>query len=440
MPLWCRPGNADEDEKAMAASSLAQRRTGLSVVPVPEPDLTPRELIARAAALKPLLRAQQAENDERGTYSPELHEAFVKAGLYRTVQPRMFGGYEFDIPTFYRAMLEIAHGHPSAGWCLTLCASHPFLIASHWSERAQRELFGPDGHFAAPHRVPPMGTLTPVEGGYRLTGKWDYCSGIPYSTHLVCGALLPVAGAAPQAFCAAVPRDKLNILDDWGGDRTLGMRASGSNSVEIKDVFVPAHHVAPLQAMFTRPEDMRDGTPGARLHGNPMYLGRVSGPYHISLVTTVVGAAKASLDEFEDIIRSKKTTFPPVVPRAEHEDYQRSLGQATVLTDAAENLMIRGAEVYMEMCERWAADGTLITVEENLRLWAMMQQAGRMACDAVELLFKTAGTSVTRKGSRMERYFRDAQMYRVHPSALYENFWAPIGRAHLGLPIRHFHF
>ena len=102
--------------------------------------------------------------------------------------------------------------------------------------------------------------------------------------------------------------------------------------------------------------------------------------------------------------------------------------------------MIRGAEVYMEMCERWAADGTLITVEENLRLWAMMQQAGRMACDAVELLFKTAGTSVTRKGSRMERYFRDAQMYRVHPSALYENFWAPIGRAHLGLPIRHFHF
>lgn len=136
-------------------------------------------LIARAAALKPLLRAQQAENDERGAYSPELHQAFVKAGLYRTVQPRMFGGYEFDIPTFYRAMLEIAHGHPSAGWCLTLCASHPFLIASHWSERAQRELFGPDGHFAAPHRVPPMGKLTPVEGGYRLTGKWDFCSGIP---------------------------------------------------------------------------------------------------------------------------------------------------------------------------------------------------------------------------------------------------------------------
>jgi 3-hydroxy-9,10-secoandrosta-1,3,5(10)-triene-9,17-dione monooxygenase len=420
--------------------AFTNKRAVRTVVPVPEPDLTPQELIARATALKPLLRQQQAENDERGSYSPELHQAFLKAGLYRTVQPRMFGGYEFDIPTFYRAMLEISHGHPSAGWCLTLCASHPFLIASHWSERAQRELFGADGHFAAPHRVPPSGVLMPVDGGYRLSGLWDFCSGIPYSTHLVCGARLPVANGPPEIFCVAVPRDKLRILDDWGGDQTLGMRASGSNSVEIKDVFVPVHHAVPMQAMFTRPEDMRDGTPGTRLHGNPMYLGRVSGPYHISLVTTVIGAAKAALDEYEDIIRTKKTTFPPFVPRAEHEDFQRALGQATVLADAAENLMIRGCEVYMEMCQRWAADGTPITVEQNLRLWAMMQQAGRMACDAVELLFKNAGTSVTRKGSRMERYFRDAQMYRVHPSSLFENFWAPVGRAHLGLPIRHFNF
>ena len=411
-----------------------------TVVPVPEPDLTPQELIARAAALKPLLRQQQAENDERGAYSPELHQAFLDAGLYRITQPRMFGGYEFDIPTFYKAMLEISHGHPSAGWCLTLCASHAFLIASHWSEQAQRDLFGPDGHFGAPHRVSPTGKLTPVDGGYRLTGQWDFCSGVPYATHFVCSAVLPAANGPPEIFCAVVRRSALRILDDWGGDQTFGMRASGSHSVAVDGAFVPAHYAIPLQGMFTRPEDMRDGTPGTRLHGNPMYLGRVAGPYHVSLVTPVVGAAKASLDEYEAIIKTKNTTFPPIVPRAEHEDFQRALGQAIVLTDAAENLMIRCAEVYMEMCERWAADGTLITVEENLRLWAMTQQAGRMACDAVELLFKNAGTSATRKGTRMERYFRDVQMYRAHPSSLFENFWAPVGRAHLGLPIRHFNF
>src|SRR5262245_54836372 len=120
----------------------------------PEPDLTPAVLVARAAALRPMLRAQQDENDARGTSSEELHHEFLKAGLYRTVLPRMFGGYEFDIPTFYKAMMEISRGHPGAGWCLTLCASHPFLIASHWPEQAQRELLGAE-FFTAPHRPMP---------------------------------------------------------------------------------------------------------------------------------------------------------------------------------------------------------------------------------------------------------------------------------------------
>lgn len=419
-------------------AAFPERRAERIILQAPEPDLTPEELIARAAALRPLLREQQAENDERGTYSPELHAAFVKAGFYRTMQPRMFGGYEFDVPTFYRTMLEISRGHPSAGWCLTLSASHALLIGSHWPEQAQRELFGAAGHFVAPHRVPPNGVLTPVEGGYLVNGQWDFCSGIPYATHFVGGARLQAGEGPPQMFSVVVPRNKLRVLDDWGGDQTLGMRASGSNSVVVTDAFVPAHHVVPLQGSFTRPEEMVDGTPGTRLHGNPMYLGCLAGPYHMSLATPAIGAAKAALDEFEDIIRSKKTTFPPIVPRAEHEDFQRALGQATTLADSAENLLIRGGEVYMEMCARWAADGTPVTVEQTLRLWAMIQQAGRMACEAVELLYKHAGTSVTRKGSRMERYFRDAQMYRVHPSANFESFWAPVGRAHLGLPIRHF--
>jgi 3-hydroxy-9,10-secoandrosta-1,3,5(10)-triene-9,17-dione monooxygenase len=169
-----------------------------------------------------------------------------------------------------------------------------------------------------------------------------------------------------------------------------------------------------------------------------MYLGRAPGPYHMSLVTPVVGAARAALDEFQEIITTKTTTFPPIVPRAEHQDYQHAFGEGLVLADAAENLLIRSAEVYMELCARWGADGTPPAVEDSLRLWAMLQQAGRMACDVVELLFKMSGASAARKGSRMERYLRDVQMYRVHPSAIYQTFYAPVARARLGLPIDHF--
>src|SRR5262249_35438805 len=126
----------------MPTSTKAQQiDRGRAMLPVPEPDLTPDELVARAAALRTLLRAQQDANDARGSYSEELHQAFLKAGLYRTMQPGLFGGYEFDVPTFYRAMIEVSRGHPGVGWCLTLCASHPFLIASHWGEQAQRDFF-----------------------------------------------------------------------------------------------------------------------------------------------------------------------------------------------------------------------------------------------------------------------------------------------------------
>jgi 3-hydroxy-9,10-secoandrosta-1,3,5(10)-triene-9,17-dione monooxygenase len=404
-------------------------------VAVPEPGLTPAAVVARAAALRPLLRAQQDENDARGTYSEELHQEFLRAGFYRLTQPRLFGGYEFDLATFYRVMLEISRGHPGVGWCLTLAASHAFEIASWWSEPAQVELFGAEGHFIAPHRAPPLGTLTPIPGGYILDGTWGYCSGIPYATHCIVGAWIRRDGEPPKIGHAVVARGQLTVLDDWGGDRVMGMRASGSNSVRIDNVFVPEHHVGYLSpGLGSSPDNMAEGTPGTRLHGNPMYLGRLAGPFHASLVVPIVGAARAALDEFEEIITTRKTLSLPQIPRFEHFDYQRPFGQALTLTDAAEALMLKGCEMYADYCNRWAANGTPVTFEENMRLWGMIQHAGRMACEAVELLFHAAGSAVSRKGNRMQRYFNDVAMYRGHSSSQQLNFASGLARLHFGLP------
>jgi 3-hydroxy-9,10-secoandrosta-1,3,5(10)-triene-9,17-dione monooxygenase len=401
----------------------------------PEPGLTAAELIARARALRETLRAQQDESDARGCYSPEMHQTFLKAGFYRITQPRLFGGYEFDLATYYRVMLEIARGHPGVGWCLALASSHAFEVASHWSEQAQYELFGSDGHFIAPHRAPPMGTLTPADGGYLVDGTWDYCSGIPYANHCIVGALIKRDGAPAEIGHAVVPRAACTVLDDWGGDKVLGMRASGSNSVRIEKAFVPAHHVGTLApGLAATPESMADGTPGTRLHGNPMYLGRLAGPFHATLVLPIVGAARAALDEYESVITTRKTQSMPQMPRFQHFDFQRSFGHALTLTDAAEALMLKGCEMYADYCARWAANGTPITTEENMRLWGMIQHAGGMACEAVELLFHSAGSAAARKGHRLQRYFNDVAMYRGHSSAQQLNFASGLARLHFGLP------
>ena len=400
-------------------------------IPVAEPDMTPERLFERAIAMRQMLRDQQDEADERGCYAPDVHDAFVQAGFYRVTQPRLFGGYEFALGTAYRLIVEIARGHPASGWCLSLGGSHAYVIGSHWTERAQRELFGRDGHFIAPHRPAAMGVLKPVEGGYILNGQWNYCSGIPYATHLLCGATIE---GTTQGRQAVVPRRDFEIVDDWGGDLTLGLRGSGSNSARVREAFVPEHMVVKLDWLGARPDGMEDGTPGTRLHGNPMYLGRMMGPYHCSLVSVVVGAAWAALDEFETLMLRNRSLADPTLLWADHPDYLRPFGLALSMTEAADTILFGVADRYKAYCQRWQRDRTPITVEDNLRLWGLAQQAGGLARQAVELLFQNSLSSPTKKGSRLERYFRDVAMYNSHVSALQLNHATYVARAHFGRP------
>lgn len=148
----------------------------------PEPDLTPKDLVARAVALRPKLVEQQAECEERTYYSEEMHQEFVDAGFYRLYVPRRYGGYEFDVPTFMRVVLELARGCPSTAWCMGLAAGHALQVGSWWEERAQAEIFG-DGDFRAAAVAAPISPATRSDHGWELNGQAGYASGIPYSTH-----------------------------------------------------------------------------------------------------------------------------------------------------------------------------------------------------------------------------------------------------------------
>jgi 3-hydroxy-9,10-secoandrosta-1,3,5(10)-triene-9,17-dione monooxygenase len=381
----------------------------------PDPGLTPEGAVELARSLQPKLREQQEMADERGWYSEDVHQTLLQGGLYRLVQPKMFGGYEFDLVTFGRVVMEIARGHPSAGWCYCLGASHTLVVASHWSEQAQREFYGSDGEFRAPFRAPPAGQFTRVEGGYRVTGQWQYSSGSPVSTHFIGGAMIPQAdGQPPRTVAFCLPREQYEILDDWGGDRSLGMRASGSNSVKITDQFVPDHHVVDA-ILLSLPPGWTE-TPGTRLHGNPMYLGIMGGAYHATFTAILTGTAYAAIDEYEDIMR-KKTVMGSKTLKLNDPTSQAAIGEALANAHAAEQLMLACMEMYHEQCDRWARTGQLITPKDTFKIWSIAQRGCWLACDAVDKLFKTASASNIAHGKKMQRYFRDIQMYLVHPSA-----------------------
>lgn len=400
------------------------------------PETTPEDLVAKAKALRPLLLSQQEEAERRGRYSEEVHEEFLRAGFYHILTPRRYGGYEMDVPTFFRVMVEVSRGDPGTGWCLCLGCGHNLTLASHWPAKAQDEIFNnPLGYYRSPHRAPPIGTATPVADGYVINGTWDYSSGIPYASHFKGSALAPGEDGEPTAVVAVVPRGQYTVLEDWGNNSILGMQSSGSNTVVVKDVVVPKHWVVPFD---WRTKDLTHGTPGTQLHGNPMYLGRVAGFYHGELVSTIVGAAKAALDEYERIITTKKTIRPPLVMRFEDANVQRDFGNAMSMVDSAEGLLLRAGELYMEYCRAWRDRGQDFTLEMDMRIYGMIQNAGRIACDATELAFRTASSSAAKRGERLQRYFRDVSMYRGHFSAQYLNTSQDLAKVHFGLPVPRF--
>ena len=408
---------------------MSVTKTDRQPVPVPEPNLTPEEMIARAIALRSRLRAEQDEAERRGVHSEALHQEFRKAGFYRCLQPRCFGGYEFDLKTYYRLAIELARGCPSTAWCLIVGAGHALMLGSYFDEEAQAEGFGPTGNFSAPSVAAPNGTAMPTDGGWLVKGKWGYASGAPYATHFMPTVL--ISGdqpGPPSAGIALIPRAQWKMLDDWGA--ILGMRGSGSNSILVEGARVPKNYVIHLDMLNV---DVANGTPGSRLHDNPMYAGRCLSFFRAELDAILVGTGYAALDEYEHLMRTKNTLYPPIQPRYTHPDYQRYLGLALGLLDAGQRLVLNAGDQYMEYCRRGLAGGTPFTMEEDLTLVTSLQHAGRLAWEAIELMFRTSGSSAAKDGERMQRYYRDASIYRGHLSSQYERTAHYLGLTHLGL-------
>lgn len=373
----------------------------------PEPDLTPDEVVARAEALAATLVERQAETERRGFYAEDTHEAFSRAGFYRILVPRRYGGYEFGPATFLRVATALARGCPSTGWMYLFGAAHALVAGTLFDERVQNELFA-SGEFICPATVAPAGSAEPDgEGGWILSGTWNYCSGAPYATHFIGHTLVSRGeGLPPAPMLFVVSRDQFERLDDWGDQ--LGLKGSGSHSLRVEGARVPGHrtlggHLSQIT--------VTDDTPGRRLHGAEYGGGPLSFML-LELGALAIGMAKGALDAYEELMRTRTTSFFPIVPRTEDPDFQFRYGEATGLIATAEAAMRDAVRQWQELCLK---DAAAFTREEELRLATISRETVRLCWRAVEgQLFPTAGSSSVRHGHRIERVWRDLSMLHSH--------------------------
>jgi 3-hydroxy-9,10-secoandrosta-1,3,5(10)-triene-9,17-dione monooxygenase len=391
-------------------------------------------ILAAARDLRPQLKADQAETEERGVYSAQMHEAFVEAGFFHVLLPKSLGGLELGVEAFYQMITEVARGCASTAWCLCLSAGHTLLLSSYWPEQAQREIFGEHGYLVSPMSSNAQKDVVVTRGerdgmsGVRLSGTWKYCSGSPHSTHFMASFALPPEGdGEPTVHVAVVPRSSYTVLDDWGA--VIGMRGSGSHSIRIDDAFVPEHHVVESNWMTSVSGD----TIGSQLYGNPTYGGPFMGFAEGEIAAIIAGLGLAAIDEYEDIITTTKAPWSDGEQRrCEHPVWQGKFGTALALVDSAVAISARVGQLYEEYARRSVASQEPFSAERILRLNNMALIAEAQVWDAIEMMLRSAGSRYSTSGSRLLRYFRDMLTARTSVDQL-DLFAVPTTLEHLAV-------
>ena len=201
--------------------------------------MTPEEYLQRVRALIPAIRERARPAERLRRLPDETFAEFQEAGLFRCLQPKRYGGYELDPGTLYQAVIEIGAVCGSTAWILGVIGIHNWHLAL-FAPQAQDDVWGKDTGIQVSTSLAPTGSVTRVDGGFRLRGRWSFSSGCDHAQWAFLGGMVAPAtpDRPPEMRTFLVPRADYRIDDNW---HVMGLKGTGSKDVVIEDAFVPEH-------------------------------------------------------------------------------------------------------------------------------------------------------------------------------------------------------
>lgn len=379
------------------------------------------ELYAAAEALVPLLRQQNAETETRRWIGDDLSRRLNEAGMYHLFGPARYGGAELSTRDGLRVLAKIAEGCPSASWVAGIHNAAVWLAAL-YADQTQEDVFNGREPAVVSGVLSPHGRLEPTDGGYHITGKWGFASGVLDANWMLMGAeRFDGSGIKIDDVYALVPTAEINIFDDWN---VMGLAGTGSHSVAVNGVFVPAHRIIdPVAAA-------RGDIPSEYARNVPLFRAAFLPLLSSVLVTPAIGAARAMLEAFITQVHKRRIAYTIYDHQAESVVTQTKLAEAAMLIDEAEYHVERLAE-DMDRC---AASGEYMSFDNRARARMDIGRALDLCRSAANLLFSLSGGAGVALSNPIQRYFRDIQVANVHalqlPTVQYEIY----GRLLLGQP------
>ena len=375
------------------------------------------ELWARAEALLPTLRSRAARCEELRRLPDETLRDFHDAELFRIHQPKRVGGAELEFAAVVTFGALLARACASTSWVWVNYAAHHMMLGM-FTPEAQDEIWNASRDaLIASSFVFPAAKAKKVEGGYVISGRWPFSSGVaPSEWNMLAGLAFLDENAPPEQRVFLLHKSQYQVIDNWYAG---GLRGTGSMDVEAKEQFVPEHRTLAVA-------DTKGGpTPGSAVNPGPLFEMPVFALFPYMLSGVPLGIAEGLIDEYGP--KAGRMTGSRI---AEIQSTQIRLGEATAYARASRL-------VQLENCrdaERLITAGEVPDARTKARYRLEGAYAVEWAVRAVDVMFGLAGASGLYESGATPRAFRDAHAVKQHFSFNTDIAATTYGRVALGLP------
>lgn len=357
---------------------------------------TDDSVLGRVRALLPDIAARAADGEVARAVPPEIVAGLREAGVFRMTLPKAWGGEQLGLLHSAEVVREVAEADGSTGWTVQVASMAWIFLRGLPRKTLQEEVFADGADLMLRGAVAPKGRAIPVDGGYRITGRWPLASG-PFTPDWMIAGFV-VDGAPPlqdgrlDIQVALIRPDQVTFLDTW---TAVGLRATQSNDFTMDDVFVPQHHTGPL---------FRDNNIPAPIYDLPY------SPTGVSHDAVILGALKGALGDLAELAASKRPAFNPKVLLGEDPVFQEQFAELELRATALAAL----SESTTRIVDNRALAGEPPTPFEWFGYTGSTQHIHHEGIRILNEVMTLSGSSGLYETSSLQRRWRDVRCVSQH--------------------------
>jgi 3-hydroxy-9,10-secoandrosta-1,3,5(10)-triene-9,17-dione monooxygenase len=362
------------------------------------------DVVRRAQAMATQLASHAEETESLGKLSDQSVKLIREAGVMRMLQPVEYGGYAAHPAEFAAAVMEVAKSCGSSGWVCGVAGVHPWEMAL-MDRKLQDEVWGEDQDtwIASPYM--PSGVATPMDGGYVLNGRWQFSSGTDHCDWIFLGAMVGDADGRPakpfRAMHVVLPRADYKIVDDsWD---VIGLCGTGSKDIIVDGAFIPSYRTI-------NTEDVTEGERAAERAGHTESIYKLPfwTMFPLGITSAVVGIAEGALAAHLDYQRDRVSAYGGKV--REDSSVLKAIAEASAEIGASRVQLLDGISRIFDKVEA----GQNVSFEDRAFQRRNQIRSAWRAVNAVDEIFARSGGNAVRRGTPLQRFWRDAHVGLHH--------------------------